>query len=106
MSANGDNIAVVVQGENTLSGGTSASSPIFASIVNRIIDERIAAGKPGPLGFLNPILYQNADAFNDITEGTNSGCGTKGFSTAPGWDPVTGLGTPIYPKLRDVLLKV
>jgi tripeptidyl-peptidase-1 len=51
-------------------------------------------------------LYQNADAFNDITEGTNSGCGTDGFSTAPGWDPVTGLGTPIYPKLRDVLLKV
>lgn len=106
VSANGDNIAVVVNGEDTLSGGTSASSPIFASIVNRIIDERIAAGKPGPLGFLNPILYQNADAFNDITEGTNSGCGTDGFSTAPGWDPVTGLGTPIYPKLRDVLLKV
>ncbi|CRG84245.1 Aorsin [Talaromyces islandicus] len=106
VSANGDNIAVVVNGESSLSGGTSASSPIFASIINRIIDERIAAGKPGPLGFLNPILYQNPDAFNDITEGTNSGCGTKGFSTAPGWDPVTGLGTPNYPKLRDVLLKV
>ncbi|KAH8705213.1 putative protease S8 tripeptidyl peptidase I [Talaromyces proteolyticus] len=104
VSANGDNIAVYVNGESSFSGGTSASSPIFASIVNRIIDERIAAGKSGPLGFLNPILYKNADAFNDITEGTNSGCGTDGFSTAPGWDPVTGLGTPNYPKLKEVLL--
>ncbi|KAH8696765.1 putative protease S8 tripeptidyl peptidase I [Talaromyces proteolyticus] len=106
VSANGDNIAVYNNGKYTINGGTSASAPIFASIVNRIIDERIAAGKSGPLGFLNPILYKNADAFNDITEGTNSGCGTDGFSTAPGWDPVTGLGTPNYPKLKEVLLNI
>jgi hypothetical protein len=31
---------------------------------------------------------------NDITNGTNPGCGTAGISAARGWDPVTGLGTP------------
>jgi hypothetical protein len=28
---------------------------------------------------------------NDITNGTNLGCSTPGFSAVPGWDPVTGL---------------
>ena len=29
---------------------------------------------------------------NDITNGTNPGCGTEGFEAVEGWDPVTGLG--------------
>jgi hypothetical protein len=37
-------------------------------------------------------MYANPKMFNDITEGTNPGCGTKGFPAAPGWDPSTGLG--------------
>ena len=45
MAAYGDNIAVFNQGKFTLAGGTSASTPIFASIINRINEERIAAGK-------------------------------------------------------------
>lgn len=36
VSANGDNIAVVLGGETTSSGGTSASSPIFASIITLV----------------------------------------------------------------------
>ena len=40
-----------------------------------------------------------SDGFNDITNGTNPGCGTLGFNTSCGWDPVTGLGTPNFPKL-------
>lgn len=91
VAANGDNIAVYVAGVFEFSGGTSASTPIFSSIINRIIDERLAAGK-GPLGFLNPALYENPWVLNDITNGTNPGCGTKGFSAVKGWDPVTGLG--------------
>jgi tripeptidyl-peptidase I len=55
VAANGDNIAVYVNGTYQLSGGTSASTPIFASIINRINEERIAKGK-GPVGFLNPTL--------------------------------------------------
>ena len=37
--------------------------------------------------------------FNDITNGTNPGCGTVGFTAVKGWDPVTGLGTINFPKL-------
>ena len=65
------------------SGGTSASAPIFASLVNRINELRLNAGK-GALGFLNPALYSNPGMFNDITNGTNPGCGTVGFSAVPG----------------------
>lgn len=90
-----------------MNGGTSMSCPIVAAIVNRINEERIHAGKK-PLGFINPALYQAASsgAFNDITVGDQpggGGCGTKGFSAAAGWDPVTGLGTPNYPKLLAAL---
>ncbi|KAE8131084.1 peptidase S8/S53 domain-containing protein [Aspergillus pseudotamarii] len=103
VAANGDNIAVFVGGESGSSGGTSASTPIFAAIINRIIDERLAVGK-GPVGFINPVLYKNPSVLNDITNGTNPGCGTDGFSTAPGWDPATGLGTPNYPKMLKLWL--
>jgi len=67
-------------------------------------DRLVAAGK-SPLGFLNPFLYANPDAFNDITTGSNPGCGTNGFEAAPGWDPVTGLGTPNFPKLLAAALE-
>ncbi|PYH90287.1 aorsin [Aspergillus ellipticus CBS 707.79] len=103
VSANGDNIAEFNAGEFIMEGGTSASTPIFSSVINRIVEQRIAAGK-GPLGFLNPVLYRNPHALNDITNGSNPGCGTEGFYTAPGWDPVSGLGTPNFPKLLDVFL--
>ena len=51
-------------------------------------------------------LYSSVfdDAFNDITNGTNPGCGTVGFSAQPGWDPVTGVGTPNFPKLLALWL--
>lgn len=100
-----DNIAVYVGGELVTEGGTSASSPIFASLINRIIEERIKIGK-GPLGFINAVLYQHPEVLNDITNGTSSGCGTDGFSSVDGWDPVTGLGTPNYPKMLDLFLSL
>jgi tripeptidyl-peptidase-1 len=105
VAANGDNIAVWVGGAKGVSGGTSASSPIFASLVNRIVEERIKVGK-GPLGFINPVLYTNPGVLNDITNGTNPGCGTLGFNATKGWDPVTGLGTPNYPKMLDLFLSL
>ena len=45
-------------------------------------------------------------AFNDITNGTNPGCGTEGFAARPGWDPVTGLGTPNVAKLIELFLEL
>jgi tripeptidyl-peptidase-1 len=84
-------------------GGTSASAPVFASILNRINEERLAASK-SPVGFVNPILYANPQLLNDVTNGTNPGCNTTGFSAAKGWDPVTGLGTPNYPALLEFFM--
>ncbi|KAH9054084.1 subtilisin-like protein [Lactarius deliciosus] len=58
-----------------------------------------------PLGFLNIRLYDDGLAgFNDITSGSNPGCGTDGFSAVPGWDPVTGLGTPDFEKLQNIFM--
>lgn len=103
VSAIGLKVATVFAGNTLGVGGTSASAPIFAGIVTLLNEARIAAGK-GPIGFLNPTLYANPEAFNDITIGSNPGCGTGGFNATPGWDPVTGLGTPNYEKLKDVFL--
>jgi tripeptidyl-peptidase I len=103
VSAIGIKLPTVYLGSALAVGGTSASTPIFASIVTLLNEARIAKGK-GPIGFLNPTLYAHPEAFNDITVGGNPGCGTDGFDTQPGWDPVTGLGTPIYPKLEEVFL--
>jgi tripeptidyl-peptidase I len=94
VAANGDNIAVFIDGQFTISGGTSASTPIFASLVNRINELRLNSGK-STVGFINPALYSHPEMLNDITNGTNPGCGTAGFSAARGWDPVTGSGRSI-----------
>ncbi|KIJ37427.1 hypothetical protein M422DRAFT_260099 [Sphaerobolus stellatus SS14] len=105
VAAQGDNFEVVIGGETGLIGGTSAASPTFAGIVALLNDARIAAGKP-PLGFLNPLIYsKGTKAFNDITIGKNPGCGTEGFSCRPGWDAVTGFGTPNFGLLKNIVLE-
>ena len=55
ISAVGDNVLIFNMGAPTLIGGTSASAPVFAAILNRINEERIAAGKT-TVGFVNPTL--------------------------------------------------
>jgi tripeptidyl-peptidase-1 len=95
---------VVVDGITQGVAGTSASSPVTASIFARLNGIRLAAGKP-PLGFLNPFIYKNAQAFNDVTEGKNSGggIGAYGFKAIKGWDPATGMGTPNYGLLAEAV---
>ncbi|KAF2725604.1 subtilisin-like protein [Polychaeton citri CBS 116435] len=105
VAAVGETIATYTGGEFLINAGTSASCPIFAALINRVIEERIKVGK-GPLGFLNPTLYEHPEVFNDITVGNNPGCGTKGFPASKGWDPVTGLGTPNYQKILDLYLSL
>ncbi len=80
-------------------GGTSAAAPFWAGLI-ALADQE--AGHP--LGFVNPAIYQIArgpqyhKAFHDITTGNNTvvlnGVTITGYQTGPGWDPVTGWGTP------------
>lgn len=79
--------------------GTSGSSPICAAVFALLNDALITKGRP-PLGFLNPWLYAHGHKlFTDVTNGTSAGCNTTGFPATPGWDAVTGWGTPYLPKL-------
>lgn len=100
VSANGANYVIAIGGKFATVYGTSASSPVFASMISLINDARLAQGK-NSVGFINPTLYSDkfTSAFNDITTGGNPGCGTKGFNATIGWDPVTGLGTPKFQEL-------
>ena len=80
-------------------GGTSAAAPFWAGLI-ALADQE--AGHP--LGFVNPAIYQIArgplshKAFHDITTGDNTvvvnGVTITGYQAGPGWDPVTGWGTP------------
>jgi len=83
--------------------GTSCSSPTFAGVVSLLNDLRLKNGQ-APLGFLPPLLYSKlAPTFTDIVSGSNPGCDTKGFPALAGWDAVTGLGTPNYQKMAQVV---
>ena len=52
----------VQDGSDTVIGGTSAATPVLAGMVSLINDARLEAGQP-TLGFLNPFLYKNKEAF-------------------------------------------
>ena len=94
----------VNQGRNAFAGvaGTSAACPVTAAVFAKLNDLRSQAGKPA-LGFLNPWIYKHADAFNDVTSGVNSGGHKHGFKATTGWDPATGVGTPDFEKLRNII---
>jgi VCBS repeat-containing protein len=72
-------------------GGTSAGAPQVAALI-AIADQGRALeglGSPDGLAQTLPRLYQlSATDFRDITSGSN------GYNAGPGYDLVTGLGTP------------
>jgi subtilase family serine protease len=79
--------------------GTSAAAPLWAAVI-ALADQK--AGQH--LGFVNPAIYAIARspayhrAFHDVVTGDNSvfwptGLFT-GYQAGPGWDPVTGWGSP------------
>ncbi len=81
---------VVVSGTVEGIGGTSASAPSWQGIWARV------NGAHSGLGFAGPVLYSTepSSAFNDITVGANGA-----YTAGPGYDLVTGLGTPDIAKL-------
>ncbi len=80
-------------------GGTSASAPLWAGLI-ALADQH--AGRH--LGFVNAAIYRIArsaryhQAFHDVTAGNNTARfpprTISGYHAAPGWDPVTGWGSP------------
>jgi subtilase family serine protease len=80
--------------------GTSAAAALWAGLMALADQDAHHA-----LGFVNPAIYRIArsssyhKAFHDITTGNNKQTmpypvGTAGYHAGPGWDPVTGWGTP------------
>ena len=80
-------------------GGVSVAAPLWAAVI-ALADQY--AGRD--LGFVNPALYRIGrsayyhQAFHDVTTGTNTVTfpteTITGYQAAPGWDPVTGWGSP------------
>jgi kumamolisin len=79
---------VLIDGTNQVIGGTSAVAPLYAGLFARI-NEGLRAQNLPRVGFVNPALYQFANAFNDVTTGNNGA-----FQAGPGWDAASGLGSP------------
>ena len=77
---------VIIDGTQEVIGGTSAGAPSWQGIW-----ARAQAAHGGSLGFAGPVIYETepASAFNDITLGDN-----VLYPCTPGWDYVTGRGTP------------
>jgi kumamolisin len=91
---------LVLLGQRGGNGGTSAATPLWASLIARIM----AAGKPTqrPM-FFAPLLYANAPggklvgetACTDITVGKNTSTPPgNGYGAGPGYDAVSGWGVP------------
>jgi subtilase family serine protease len=81
-------------------GGTSLASPLMMGMWTRVQ----AASRRGT-GFADPLIYavgknsaQDAAAFNDYSVGTNGA-----YQAQPGWDYVSGWGTPVLtPLMKDI----
>lgn len=81
-------------------GGTSAVAPLYAGLIARINQIR---GQRA--GLINVVLYNAGSGcgFFDITSGNNSCDGVSGYQCTPGWDAVTGWGSPGGTALLNLL---
>jgi subtilase family serine protease len=89
--------------------GTSFASPRWAAYAALLNEAATAQGR-GPVGFLNPMLLaagegpDYASSFHDVTFGINSDYAKiSGFFAVPGYDLVTGWGTPAGPEILALL---
>jgi hypothetical protein len=81
-------------------GGTSASAPCWAGLI-ALADQML--GKP--VGLLQPALYHlQGKEMHDITQGNNTFNTVQGYQALPGYDLVTGWGTPIADQLLSALM--
>jgi len=90
-------------GQFGIVGGTSASAPLWASLI-----ARVNAIKHARVGNFNALLYTKlgpASILRDITQGNNDTQGLLdgSFAAGPGWDACTGWGVPDGQKLLAAL---
>jgi len=96
-------VSIVYNQQQRLGGGTSQAAPIWAALTV-LMNEYLVAHGGTPVGDINPLLYRIAQGsqlpgFRDITAGSNAV-----DVAAPGFDLVTGLGSPRTDNLaRDLL---
>jgi hypothetical protein len=89
-----------VDGGWSVIGGTSAGAPHWAALI-AIADQGRALANLAPLSSAQTLsaLYANQNDFNDITRGSTGFLNVNGQTipavAGPGYDLVTGLGTPI-----------
>ena len=98
-------VAYISGGQWQQGGGTSQAAPIWAGLTT-LMDEYLLAHGGHLAGALNPLLYHIANgaarpAFHDVVLGGNAV-----DLAGPGYDLVTGLGTPIAANLATDLLDV
>lgn len=97
-------VRIVLNQQEVVGGGTSQSAPIWAGMA-AVMNQYLIGNGGRSLGDLNPMLYRIAagaplPGFRDITLGGNAVA-----DAGPGYDLVTGLGTPDVDNLvRNVLV--
>jgi len=112
VAAQGWNVVIMLSGQWTGIGGTSASSPIFAGMLSLLNDAQRKRGKP-KLGFVNPLIYDMANSTGifvrpgDTSDNNNNGCtyGYQASGSLSKFDPVVGLGTLRLQKALAWLIK-
>lgn len=89
---------VVLNGKPLQYGGTSWSAPTWAGIMALVNQARGKAGQQ-PMAFLPPVLYKGAtgELLSDVLQGSNGS-----YDAGPGYDMVTGLGSPIIASLKNL----
>jgi kumamolisin len=95
------NVVVRFAGTEQKNGGTGMSAAIWAGLI-ALLDQ----GLGHQLGYFNPRLYQEigpAGVLRPVTKGDNGVAHVQGYMAGPGWNPVTGWGTPDGQKLLDWL---
>jgi hypothetical protein len=83
--------------------GTSLAAPLWGALLSAV-DQTCALG---PVGFANPALYAIGDGpgsgMNDVTTDSNGPNGDPGYAAGPGYDMVSGLGSPDASLLAPLL---
>ncbi len=88
-------------------GGTSFAAPRWAGFM-ALINQQATQNGSASVGFLNPIIYaigvssSYGSDFHDITFGNNNNS-IGGFSAVPGYDLVTGWGSPNGQAMIDAI---